>query len=67
MTKCQKSRLQTPHWYGFAEAPYTGMRPDAFCSDIAQMVERQIHNLLVAGSNPAIHLVATGPFSAIRS
>lgn len=55
LTTCQKLRFKTPHWYGFAEAPYTGTRGHTLHLHIAQWVERQICNLWVAGSNPAIN------------
>ena len=65
---CQRMRFSSPHWYGFPEAPYTGMRTLTNCLDIAQWVEQQILDLCVAGSNP---VVETGPvkahFNSIRS
>ena len=59
---CHKSRFQNPHWYGFSEAPYTGMRSVIFHSDIAQRVEQQTGNLWVAGSIPALGTALTQPF-----
>jgi hypothetical protein len=62
-TTCQKLRFTNPHWYGFSEAPYTGMRGHALRPDIAQWVEQQTHNLWVAGSTPAVNKPLTRLFS----
>jgi hypothetical protein len=54
LTTCPRMRFKNPHWYGFAEAPYTDVRPETDHLDIAHWVEQQTGNLWVAGSTPAI-------------